>query len=107
MQYLSALHKQDSLTNFGEMTTRSEREKAQKLNEQHQAILTKLLREDDNKYCADCKAKGKSDRSTPPRQKCVCVEGQKLCGNLAANRMLKLATYCNVRYRGVTCVWLC
>lgn len=41
------------------MTTRSEREKAQKLNEQHQAILSKLLREDDNKYCADCLAKGK------------------------------------------------
>ncbi|CAJ1067033.1 stromal membrane-associated protein 1-like isoform X2 [Xyrichtys novacula] len=40
------------------MTTRSEREKAQKLNEQHQAILSKLLREDENKYCADCEAKG-------------------------------------------------
>ncbi|XP_049456349.1 stromal membrane-associated protein 1 isoform X1 [Epinephelus fuscoguttatus] len=40
------------------MTTRSEREKAQKLNEQHQAILSKLLREEDNKYCADCEAKG-------------------------------------------------
>ncbi|KAJ8402727.1 hypothetical protein AAFF_G00363990 [Aldrovandia affinis] len=42
----------------GEMTTRSEREKAQKLNEQHQAILSKMLREEDNKYCADCEAKG-------------------------------------------------
>ncbi|KAM9726257.1 stromal membrane-associated protein 1 isoform 2-T2 [Menidia menidia] len=40
------------------MTTRSEREKAQKLNEQHQAILSKLLREEENKYCADCEAKG-------------------------------------------------
>ncbi|XP_047190699.1 stromal membrane-associated protein 1 isoform X15 [Scophthalmus maximus] len=40
------------------MTTRSEREKAQKLNEQHQAILSKLLREDHNKHCADCEAKG-------------------------------------------------
>ncbi|XP_069030901.1 stromal membrane-associated protein 1-like isoform X6 [Embiotoca jacksoni] len=40
------------------MTTRSEREKAQKLNEQHQAILSKLLREEDNKFCADCEAKG-------------------------------------------------
>ncbi|CAL1601934.1 unnamed protein product [Knipowitschia caucasica] len=40
------------------MTTRSEREKAQKLNEQNQAILSKMLREDDNKYCADCEAKG-------------------------------------------------
>ncbi|XP_054460435.1 stromal membrane-associated protein 1-like isoform X2 [Anoplopoma fimbria] len=40
------------------MATRSEREKAQKLNEQHQAILSKKLREEDNKYCADCEAKG-------------------------------------------------
>ncbi|XP_062838141.1 stromal membrane-associated protein 1 isoform X2 [Anolis carolinensis] len=39
------------------MATRSSREKAQKLNEQHQAILAKLLREEDNKYCADCEAK--------------------------------------------------
>lgn len=52
------------------MTTRSEREKAQKLNEQHQAILSKMLREDDNKYCADCEAKGEccsrgKDRDLP------------------------------------------
>ncbi|KAM6972211.1 stromal membrane-associated protein 1-like isoform 2-T2 [Aplochiton taeniatus] len=40
------------------MTTRSEREKALKLNEQHMAILSKMLREEDNKYCADCEAKG-------------------------------------------------
>ncbi|XP_063730724.1 stromal membrane-associated protein 1-like isoform X3 [Eleginops maclovinus] len=40
------------------MTTRSEREKAQKLNEQHQVILSQLLREEENKHCADCEAKG-------------------------------------------------
>uniref|UniRef100_A0A3Q2LA06 Small ArfGAP 1 n=1 Tax=Equus caballus TaxID=9796 RepID=A0A3Q2LA06_HORSE len=40
------------------MATRSCREKAQKLNEQHQLILSRLLREEDNKYCADCEAKG-------------------------------------------------
>ncbi|XP_061479075.1 stromal membrane-associated protein 1 isoform X2 [Rhineura floridana] len=36
------------------MSTRSCREKAQKQNDQHQVILAKLLREEDNKYCADC-----------------------------------------------------
>ena len=46
------------------MTTRSEREKALKLNEQHQAILSKMLREDDNKYCADCEAKGRGAQLT-------------------------------------------
>lgn len=55
------------------MTTRSEREKAQKLNEQHQAILTKLLREDDNKYCADCEAKGKLDMSGSKAYSHKCV----------------------------------
>lgn len=44
------------------MATRSCREKAQKQNEQHQAILAKLLREEDNKYCADCEAKGTGGR---------------------------------------------
>lgn len=29
-----------------------------KLHEKHQAILADLLRDEDNKYCADCMAKG-------------------------------------------------
>lgn len=49
------------------MATRSCREKAQKLNEQHQLILSKLLREEDNKYCADCEAKGSADVAAPGR----------------------------------------
>uniref|UniRef100_A0A8C4Q853 Small ArfGAP 1 n=1 Tax=Eptatretus burgeri TaxID=7764 RepID=A0A8C4Q853_EPTBU len=40
------------------MTTRSEREKAQRQNEEHQTILAELLRQEANKYCADCEAKG-------------------------------------------------
>lgn len=85
------------------MTTRSEREKAQKLNEQHQAILSKLLREEDNKYCADCEAKGKlaSTCSTRMCHKCEC-EKMERCGNLVAIGLLKLATYCNVILMGVT-----
>ncbi|KAJ3610053.1 hypothetical protein NHX12_022147 [Muraenolepis orangiensis] len=47
------------------MTTRSEREKAQKLNEQHQVILSKMLREEENKYCADCEAKGRKLDDVP------------------------------------------
>lgn len=49
------------------MATRSCREKAQKQNEQHQAILAKLLREEDNKYCADCEAKGTAGRAAAGR----------------------------------------
>lgn len=49
------------------MATRSEREKSQKLNEQHQAILSKMLREEDNKYCADCEAKGAAAAAASPK----------------------------------------
>ena len=31
-----------------------------KLHEKHQTILANLLRDEDNKYCADCMAKGES-----------------------------------------------
>lgn len=54
------------------MATRSEREKAQKLNEQHQAILSKMLREEDNKYCADCEAKGAA--LTLPKRSRSCLK---------------------------------
>ena len=36
----------------------NEKEKNQKLQEKFQAILSSLLREEDNKYCVDCGAKG-------------------------------------------------
>lgn len=35
-----------------------ERERSQKQHEKHQVILADMLREEDNKYCADCQAKG-------------------------------------------------
>lgn len=36
----------------------TEKEKSQKFQDKYQAILSGLLKEDDNKYCADCDAKG-------------------------------------------------
>lgn len=36
----------------------SDKEKNQKMQEKYQAILTAMLRDDDNKYCVDCDAKG-------------------------------------------------
>ena len=41
-----------------------EKEKSQKLHEKHQTILADMLREEDNKYCADCLAKGKMNLVT-------------------------------------------
>lgn len=36
----------------------SEKEKSQRFQEKYQAVLSGLLKEDENKYCADCDAKG-------------------------------------------------
>lgn len=43
---------------WGKMSTRTEREKNKKQHDRHNSILMDLLREDQNKYCADCGAKG-------------------------------------------------
>ncbi|XP_060562304.1 stromal membrane-associated protein 1-like isoform X2 [Ruditapes philippinarum] len=40
------------------MSTRSEKEKQKVQQEKFQAILSNLLKDDDNKYCVDCDAKG-------------------------------------------------
>ncbi len=34
------------------------KEASSRLHEKHQVILADLLRDEDNKYCADCMAKG-------------------------------------------------
>lgn len=36
------------------------RDQSKQTNEKHQAILSRLLKDDDNKYCVDCDAKGKT-----------------------------------------------
>ncbi|XP_063431565.1 stromal membrane-associated protein 1-like isoform X7 [Mytilus trossulus] len=40
------------------MSTRSEKERQKHLQEKYQATLANLLKDDDNKYCVDCDAKG-------------------------------------------------
>lgn len=40
------------------MTAKAEKEKQRQVQEKCQAILAQMLREDDNKYCVDCDAKG-------------------------------------------------
>ena len=41
------------------MATRSERDRQKALQDKHQMILSQLLKDEDNKYCVDCDAKGK------------------------------------------------
>lgn len=40
------------------MTSRSEKDKTKQLQEKCQSVLNALLRDEDNKYCVDCDAKG-------------------------------------------------
>ena len=42
------------------MSTRHDRDKNKSLQERHQMILSQLLKDEDNKYCVDCDAKGDS-----------------------------------------------
>ena len=41
------------------MASKLERDKQKLIQEKCQQILTELLRDEDNKYCVDCDAKGK------------------------------------------------
>jgi len=40
------------------MATKFEKDKQKVLHDKNQMILSGLLRDDDNKYCVDCDAKG-------------------------------------------------
>ncbi|PSN36368.1 Stromal membrane-associated protein 2 [Blattella germanica] len=40
------------------MTTRAEKDRQKQIQEKCQALLTQMLRDEDNKYCVDCDAKG-------------------------------------------------
>ncbi|GJQ80160.1 hypothetical protein Trydic_g23738 [Trypoxylus dichotomus] len=40
------------------MSSRSEKDKTKQLQDKCQAVLTELLRDEDNKYCVDCDSKG-------------------------------------------------
>ena len=40
------------------MSSRAEKERQKAQQEKFQAVLSSLLKDDDNKYCVDCDAKG-------------------------------------------------
>ena len=40
------------------MSSIKQKEKEKKMQEKYQSVLARLLREEDNKYCIDCDAKG-------------------------------------------------
>ena len=42
------------------MTTKAEKDRQKQIQEKCQTLLAQMLRDEDNKYCVDCDAKGKS-----------------------------------------------
>lgn len=40
------------------MSTRSEKDRSKQIQDKCQSLLTQMLRDEDNKYCVDCDAKG-------------------------------------------------
>ena len=61
------------------MATRSERDKQKVLQDRHQMILSALLKDEDNKYCVDCDAKGLTKPSSRKIfQTLACIYAQ-LC----------------------------
>lgn len=46
------------------MTSKTEKDKQKLVQERCQQFLTDLLKDEDNKYCVDCDAKGLSGRRT-------------------------------------------
>lgn len=47
-----------SKSEFDKMTSKLDKEKQKTQQEKYQNILSALLRDEDNKYCVDCDAKG-------------------------------------------------
>lgn len=47
-----------ALKNNTKMTTRHDKERQRAAQEKYQAVLSQLLKDEDNKYCVDCDAKG-------------------------------------------------
>lgn len=55
------------------MTSRHEKERAKQIQEKCQNLLTQMLRDEDNKYCVDCDAKGSSDNGRECTITSTCV----------------------------------
>lgn len=54
------------LSHCAKMTSRLEKERAKQIQEKCQNLLTQMLRDEDNKYCVDCDAKGSSVKCEYP-----------------------------------------
>lgn len=71
------------------MTSKAEKERQKQIQDKCQTLLDQMLRDDDNKYCVDCDAKGMfcfiplSDIKTIfVCRSCYCLKGIKYIGHM-------------------------
>lgn len=50
------------------MSTKAEKERQKQIQDKCQNLLTQMLRDEDNKYCVDCDAKGMCNVAVMVRQ---------------------------------------
>lgn len=70
-------------------SSRKESERAKFVQEKCQTLLTVMLRDEDNKYCVDCDAKGKTNKADI----CMQLFKQIRLSNTAQNRLIAKYTH--------------
>lgn len=56
------------------MSTKAEKERQKQIQDKCQTLLTQMLRDEDNKYCVDCDAKGTKTLPVMVRQFYISIE---------------------------------
>lgn len=54
------------MSSMGRNESKAEKDRQKQIQDKCQTLLTQMLRDEDNKYCVDCDAKGEPPESRTP-----------------------------------------